>query len=217
MRPILLPRSNRSVRAQRRHRRRQERDHRRDGCWLRRRPDWLERITAPLRTDPTVCMVGGYYRALASPLQEAIAAATVVPPERVDPETFLPSSRSLAFRGCLGAGGRLPGVVAPQRRHHLCPALRQAGCRMAFVPGGGGLVGSPLSTCAGFTSSSTAMRAATRRRGSSSRTTGKASPFPRQERPTSLGRRHPGLRAARGHRRGTLSREAVPARGAPDT
>lgn len=99
-------------------------------------PDWLERITAPLREDPSVDLVGGYYRArVETPLQEAIAAATVVPPERVDPQTFLPSSRSFAFRK--RAWERVGGY--PEWADHnedtiFAHALRKAGFRMVFVP-----------------------------------------------------------------------------------
>ncbi|HOQ30714.1 MAG TPA: glycosyltransferase, partial [Armatimonadota bacterium] len=134
--PILLPRSNRSVGRNAAIEAARNEIIAVTDAGSRADPDWLERITAPLRADPTVCMVGGYYRALArSPLQEAIAAATVVPPERVDPETFLPSSRSLAFRK--EAWARVGGY--PEWSDHnedtiFALALRRAGCRMVFVP-----------------------------------------------------------------------------------
>jgi glycosyltransferase involved in cell wall biosynthesis len=99
-------------------------------------PDWLERITAPLRQDPSVDLVGGYYEALAeTPLQQAIAAATIVPVERVAPETFLPSSRSFALRKAAWARvGGYPEWADHNEDTIFAHALRQAGCRMVFVP-----------------------------------------------------------------------------------
>lgn len=102
----------------------------------RAHPTWLERLTAPLREDPSVDAVGGYYDALTrTPFQEAVAASTIVPPERVDPQTFLPSSRSLAFRK--EAWRRVGGY--PEWADHnedtlFAHALRRAGFRMVFAP-----------------------------------------------------------------------------------
>ncbi|MBI3945531.1 MAG: glycosyltransferase [Armatimonadetes bacterium] len=136
LRPILLPRSNRSVGRNAAIAAARGSIIAMTDAGSRAQPEWLERITAPLRAEPSVEMVGGYYRALvSSPLQEAIAASTVVPPERVDPETFLPSSRSLAFRK--EAWRRVGGY--PEWADHnedtvFAAALRRAGCRMIFAP-----------------------------------------------------------------------------------
>ncbi len=63
------------------------------------RGDWFERIIAPLEADPEVDVVSGYYEPVATSLwEEAVCAATVPSAKEVDPETFLPSSRSVAFR-----------------------------------------------------------------------------------------------------------------------
>lgn len=99
-------------------------------------PHWLERLTAPLRDDPSIDFVGGYYRAVATtPLQQAVAAATIVPPAQVDPRTFLPSSRSLAFRKTAWqAAGGYPEWLSVSEDTFFALALRQAGCRMAFAP-----------------------------------------------------------------------------------
>lgn len=63
------------------------------------RPDWFERIIAPLEADDEVGVVAGYYEAEPKMLwQAAVAAATVPAAAEVDPGTFLPSGRSVAFR-----------------------------------------------------------------------------------------------------------------------
>ncbi|NSW56748.1 MAG: glycosyltransferase [Armatimonadetes bacterium] len=63
------------------------------------RKDWFERIIAPLESNPDVDVVSGYYEPVASSLwEEAVCAATVPSASEVDPENFLPSSRSVAFR-----------------------------------------------------------------------------------------------------------------------
>ncbi len=70
--------------------------------------DWLERITQPLLDDPALEVVGGFFRADARTLFEAALGATTLPlADEIDPQTFLPSSRSVAFRkvAWIAAGG----------------------------------------------------------------------------------------------------------------
>jgi glycosyltransferase involved in cell wall biosynthesis len=62
-------------------------------------PDWLETITRPLVDDPKVQVVGGFFDAEATTPFELAMGATVLPlVDEIDPATFLPSSRSIAFR-----------------------------------------------------------------------------------------------------------------------
>jgi glycosyltransferase involved in cell wall biosynthesis len=62
-------------------------------------PDWLEQITRPLREDPMIEWVGGFFQAEAQTIFEAaLGAATLPLVNEIDAETFLPSSRSVAFR-----------------------------------------------------------------------------------------------------------------------
>ncbi len=62
-------------------------------------PTWLAEITAPLRTDKTIQMVGGFYQIQANTLlQNAIGAIDSRLPDQIDPQHFLPHSRSIAFR-----------------------------------------------------------------------------------------------------------------------
>ncbi len=60
---------------------------------------WLENITAPLLDDPTLNVVGGFFLADPQTAFEAALGATTLPLAReINSATFLPSSRSIAFR-----------------------------------------------------------------------------------------------------------------------
>jgi glycosyltransferase involved in cell wall biosynthesis len=60
--------------------------------------DWLKRLVEPLR-DKKVQSAAGFYRPVCrTQLQAAMAPFLAVLPNRFNPKTYLPSSRSLAFR-----------------------------------------------------------------------------------------------------------------------
>jgi glycosyltransferase involved in cell wall biosynthesis len=60
---------------------------------------WLEHLTRPLLDDPALHVVGGFFRADPYTLFEAVLGAATLPLEdEIKAETFLPSSRSVAFR-----------------------------------------------------------------------------------------------------------------------
>jgi glycosyltransferase involved in cell wall biosynthesis len=62
-------------------------------------PDWLEEITKPLLEDASCTMVGGFFKPDTTTLFELAMSATVLPlRDEINPATFLPSSRSVAFR-----------------------------------------------------------------------------------------------------------------------
>lgn len=62
-------------------------------------PEWLEALTAPLREDASLQVVGGFFEADARTVFEAALGATTLPlVDEIDPHRFLPSSRSIAFR-----------------------------------------------------------------------------------------------------------------------
>lgn len=67
------------------------------GC--RAEPAWLEHLTAPFERNPGAAFVGGFYRIESqSLLEEVIGLATMRGQlEPVDPATFNPSARSVAF------------------------------------------------------------------------------------------------------------------------
>ncbi len=62
-------------------------------------PDWLENITRPLLDDPNCIIVGGFFNPDTTTLFEVAMSATVLPlRDEINPATFLPTSRSVAFR-----------------------------------------------------------------------------------------------------------------------
>ncbi len=77
---------------------------------VRLAPDWLEQLAAPFADDPTARAVAGFFVPAADGVFETAMAATVLPLEEdIDPETFLPSSRSVAFtKATWAAAGGYP-------------------------------------------------------------------------------------------------------------
>jgi glycosyltransferase involved in cell wall biosynthesis len=63
------------------------------------RPDWLERLVRPLESDPSIGVSGGFFEPGGATLLQRSIAVVITPqlPE-VSPDSFLPSSRSVAFR-----------------------------------------------------------------------------------------------------------------------
>jgi len=70
-------------------------------------PSWLERITAPLLADSALHAVGGGYALIGETRVQRWTAAASMPLHHLDPDTFLPSSRSFAARrlAIIEAGG----------------------------------------------------------------------------------------------------------------
>lgn len=103
------------------------------GCIASRR--WLESITAPLRAG-TADVVSGFYEARACGGLDSIIGEVVVPRvQDVIPESFLPSSRSVAFRkACWQAVGGYPELFEENEDTVFDLLLREAGCRFAFAP-----------------------------------------------------------------------------------
>ena len=69
---------------------------------VRLEQDWLEKLVAPFESEDTgqvVSVVSGWFVADPQTLFETVMGATVLPHvSEIEPETFLPSSRSVAFR-----------------------------------------------------------------------------------------------------------------------
>ncbi len=62
-------------------------------------PHWLERLMVPLEANPATQAVAGFFLPDPHTPFEVAMGATVLPePQDVDPATFMPSSRSVAFR-----------------------------------------------------------------------------------------------------------------------
>lgn len=61
--------------------------------------DWLANLVAPLEADPDLAVVSGFFLPDPHTPFEIAMGATVLPRvNEIDPENFLPSSRSIAFR-----------------------------------------------------------------------------------------------------------------------
>jgi glycosyltransferase involved in cell wall biosynthesis len=97
-------------------------------------PDWLERLLAPMERGADVSM--GAYVARADGFFEVCASAVAVPDRsELRAETFMPSSRSVAFRrdAFLEAGG-YPEWLARGEDMYLNLRWRERGARMELAP-----------------------------------------------------------------------------------
>lgn len=99
-------------------------------------PTWLERLIAPLEADPTVDVSSGFFVAGGETWFERSLTTVITPQLReIDPEGFLPSSRSVAFRK--EAWRRVGGY--PEWLRHCEDLvfdleLRRSGARLVFTP-----------------------------------------------------------------------------------
>lgn len=101
-------------------------------------PRWLELLTAPLLpSSSTVDVVSGWFVADPQTPFERAMGATVLPAlEDIDPATFLPSSRSIAFRKLAWAAvGGYPEWLDYCEDLVFDIALRKADKQFAFAPG----------------------------------------------------------------------------------
>jgi glycosyltransferase involved in cell wall biosynthesis len=98
-------------------------------------PDWLERLLQPF-ADPAVDVVSGFFRAAPrSAFEQALGATTLPAESDVQPERFLPSSRSVAFRRAAWARvGGYPEWLDYCEDLVFDLALRRAGCRFVWEP-----------------------------------------------------------------------------------
>lgn len=77
------------------------------GCWLD--PDWLKRLTEPFQNSSVGAVAGYYQPETKTVFQTCISPFVAVMADRLNPKTYLPSSRSLAFRKSAWAlAGRYP-------------------------------------------------------------------------------------------------------------
>ena len=103
------------------------------GC--RADPRWLEELTAPFQ-DPLVHVVGGFSLAEARTRREkSFGIIFLDDPRRLDPNTFGPSSRSVAFRKPVweSAGG-YPEELYSAEDTVFNQRMRHAGARFVFRP-----------------------------------------------------------------------------------
>lgn len=97
-------------------------------------PDWLAHLAGTVENGADVAM--GFYRPIARSFFEACAAAVSLPEEHeVDPERFMPSSRSIAFRKeTFDRAGGYPEWLDIGEDMYLDHRLRDLQARMDFVP-----------------------------------------------------------------------------------
>lgn len=98
-------------------------------------PDWLAEISAPLVAG-SADLVGGFFRAAPHSLFEQILAATNYRDvEEIDPATFLPFGKSVAFRkDAWEQVGGYPEWASYCEDLIFDMAIQRAGLRMAFAP-----------------------------------------------------------------------------------
>lgn len=100
-------------------------------------PAWLAHLTGPFAADSEVEVVAGYYEASwQSELQRVMSIYFVTPPEMIDPQTFLPSARSIAFRKLVwqAAGGFPEWLTLTGEDTLFDLVLKEQTTRWAFVP-----------------------------------------------------------------------------------
>lgn len=104
-------------------------------CGTVAQPDWLERLVAPFE-DPDVDVISGFFEPAADSVWErSLAAATLPDVDEIDPERFLPSSRSVAVRGQWVRNGFLYPEWLDYCEDLIWDLqLRRAGARFRFAP-----------------------------------------------------------------------------------
>jgi glycosyltransferase involved in cell wall biosynthesis len=97
-------------------------------------PDWLAHLERAIENGADVAM--GFYRPIARSFFEACSAAVSVRDEdEVDPERFMPSSRSVAFRReAFDQAGGYPEWLEIGEDMYLNHRFRELDARMEFVP-----------------------------------------------------------------------------------
>lgn len=102
------------------------------GCVLDR--DWVKKITDPFG-GAKVDVVAGYYAARPqSVFQKCLVPYVLVMPDRVDPENFLPATRSMAFtKKIWEKAGGFPEAYSHNEDYVFARKLKHAGANIVFV------------------------------------------------------------------------------------
>jgi len=103
------------------------------GCVIT--PDWLENLIAPFEIDPDLQVSGGWFDAL--DIEGTLVSYPWLPDlSTLNPQEFLPSSRSLAFTKIAWetAGGYPEWLTRTGEDTYFDLLLKHSNCRWAFVP-----------------------------------------------------------------------------------
>lgn len=97
-------------------------------------PQWLERLMAPIEEGADVAM--GFYRPIYENFFQTCSAAVHLPDAgELDESTFMPSSRSVAFRrDAYDATGGYPEWLPVGEDMYLDHRFREMGCSMRLAP-----------------------------------------------------------------------------------
>jgi cellulose synthase/poly-beta-1,6-N-acetylglucosamine synthase-like glycosyltransferase len=98
--------------------------------------DWLKFLIKPFEEDPKTMVVGGFFKIKSQSLFEEVSANQMLyDHNRIDPETWLPSSRSIAFKkeAWLEVGG-YPEQAKYNEDTPFDLSLKKAGYKFAFAP-----------------------------------------------------------------------------------
>ena len=101
------------------------------GCILDK--DWVKNITEPFK-DKKIDVVSGYYRGMADNVfQKCLVPYVLVMEDKVDPDKFLPASRSMAFRKYIWekAGG-FPERLSHNEDYAFAKKLKRLNARIVF-------------------------------------------------------------------------------------
>jgi len=104
------------------------------GCVLD--PDWLKHLMEVFENNPNIDVVAGFYMPIAvGAFGKCVGALTVRDARKIDPSSFLPSARSVAFkRDAWAEVGGFPEEFSHNEDTPFMLALRRAGRRFAFAP-----------------------------------------------------------------------------------
>jgi glycosyltransferase involved in cell wall biosynthesis len=102
------------------------------GCRLH--PDWLEKLVLPFECDPGTQVVAGWYRVIKSGRARLVLLGPAL--EEVNPQDFLPSSRSLAFSKAAWekAGGYPEWLTLTGEDTVFALELKRCCSKWAFAP-----------------------------------------------------------------------------------
>lgn len=103
------------------------------GCVLDKK--WFEEITKPFN-DSGVDVVAGWYEAnIQNSFQSAYVEITMKKLHAIDPEIFLPSSRSLAMKKeCWLKAGKYPELTYTAEDTMFDIGMKKHGCQFSFIP-----------------------------------------------------------------------------------